>query len=109
MITKHVKITITNLRQANDINYCYYLQDCIIDTLLSTEDVRNIYFERDKTIIVVAFDVKIGAVADYITTLCKEYIIELLEANDRLTVQVQDKEEISDHILVYTIQAQTAV
>lgn len=108
MIAKRVDIHINNLRQANSLEYCYYIGDCIIDTLLSTEDVRNVYFERDRSFLLISFDVKICKTSDYICTIVKEYLISLLEKNNKLNVQVESKEDISDYIIVYTIQAQSA-
>ena len=109
MIAKRVKITINNLRQADSLEYCHYIQDVLIDVLLSTEYVTNVYFERNSLNLIVAFSVKIGSTADYICTLCKEYVASLLEQNDRLIVQIEAKEDISDHLMIYTINAQAAV
>lgn len=105
-MTKSVIIQVNNLNNAHSKEYCYYIQDCVIDTLINTKDVTKIKFEREKTVLSISFDVKISAVSDYICALCKEYVQSLLENNDKLHVQMIEKEDISDHYMVYNIQAQ---
>lgn len=105
-MVKSVIIEVSNLRSASSKEYCYYIQDALLDVLMSTKDVTKIKFEREKTVLSISFNVKVGGTSDYICTLCKEYVQSLLENNDKLYVQIIEKEDISDHFMVYSIQAQ---
>lgn len=108
-MVKSVIIEVNNLRNANSKDNCYYIQDCLIDVLLQTNGVTKVSFEKEKTRLSISFTVKIGGTSDYICTLCKEYMQTLLENNDKLYVQIIEKEDISDYMIIYNIQAQLSI
>ena len=92
---KSFKIIVSNLKHANDINNCYYIQDCIINNILEYEMIHNLVFSRDKKNWEISFDIPICMTADHVFILCKEYLLVMLEQNSNVKVEL---EEIEDKI-----------
>lgn len=102
---KKIKISISKLRKANDRENCYFIQDCIIDSIMTEEVVKKIGFSRDKNDITIEFELLPSKKADMIWVLCKEYLQVLLEQNKLLEVKIEEKE--SGILFTYNVTAVT--
>jgi hypothetical protein len=73
---------------------------------MTEDNVKSLGFERESNCLSIYFKIPISRQGDEIWTLCKEYLIVLLEQNEKIDVEIQEKEEISDYNIVYKITLQ---
>lgn len=93
-MTKKIKVTVSNIREAKDKNFVFYIYDSLLENLLNEGNtaVSHVSFEKDKNEWDIGFDLKVSKIGDLTWVLMRENLACIIETEPKVTIKIQDEE-----------------
>lgn len=93
-MTKQIKVIVDNIKKAHDRHYVNEICNNILDSLNDFPyTVSNIYFEKDKDIFYIKFDLKVCKIGDIVFCLIQELLSCIVQTEEKVNVTIDSVEE----------------
>ena len=94
IMTKRVRLTIDNIKKADDRQYVNEIYESILNSLYDFENtISNISLLKSNDTSVITFNVKVSKMGDLVLVLIKEFLSCLLETEPNIGISISEIEE----------------
>lgn len=93
-MTKQIKIVIDNIKKTKDRNFVDEICNNILESLNDFPyTVSNIFFEKDKDMFYIRFNLKVCKIGDMVFCLIQEFLSCIIQTEEKINVTIDSVEE----------------